>query len=101
MLLAGTLLLGHLPASAGIPCPLRSLTGIPCPFCGLTTALRDFGGGHLDRSVGAAPLGIFVVAVAVLILLGGLPRRMSLAIWAIVPVLGAEWAFELTRFHTW
>jgi hypothetical protein len=91
--------LAHLPSDVGPPCPLRSLTGIPCPFCGLTTALRELGGGHLVRSVSAAPLGILLAILALLALAGRLPPRLKLAYWGIVPLLGAEWLYELSRFQ--
>jgi hypothetical protein len=92
-LVAGSVLLAHLPSTVGLPCPLRSLTGIPCPFCGITTSLRGLGAGQVGRSLGAAPLGLLAVV-------GKLPARITLNYWIIGPLLGAEWIFELVRFHT-
>jgi hypothetical protein len=98
-LLAGGIVLAHLPSGVGLPCPLRSLTGIPCPFCGLTTSLRAVGGAHLATALRAAPLGLLVVVAALLTLLGRLPTRIRFPL----PLLGlavvAEWIFELVRFH--
>ena len=95
----GGLVLAHLPASVGVPCPLRALTGVPCPFCGLTTSVRQLLGGRLHAAVAAAPLGLVVVAVALAALLGVAPAALRVPRWLLVLVLGAEWAFELVRFH--
>jgi len=99
-LVAGSVLLAHLPSTVGLPCPLRSLTGIPCPFCGITTSLRGLGAGQVGRSLGAAPLRLLVMLAALLAVVGKLPARITLNYWIIGPLLGAEWIFELVRFHT-
>jgi uncharacterized protein DUF2752 len=98
-LLLGGLVLAHLPSGVGIPCPLRSATGVPCPFCGLTTSVRAVGGGHLSTSLRAAPLGLLAVAVAFLALIGALPRTLRLPLPVVAVGLGAEWIFELARYH--
>ena len=98
-LLAGSVVLAHLPSGVGLPCPLRTATGIPCPFCGMTTALRQLGGGHLGGSFSAAPLALVLVVLAVVAAVGRLPSRATVAIWAIAAPLGAEWVYELARFH--
>jgi hypothetical protein len=100
VLLAGSVVLGHLPSGVGLPCPLRTLTGIPCPFCGMTTSLRGLTAGQLGRSLAAAPLGLPFVLAALLGVVGKLPSRLTLNYWVIATVLGAEWLFELFRFHT-
>jgi hypothetical protein len=99
-LVAGSVVLAHLPSAVGLPCPLRTLTGIPCPFCGLTTSLRGLGAGQIGRAFSAAPLGLLVMLAAVLALIGKLPARVTLSYWIIAPLLCAEWIFELFRFHT-
>jgi hypothetical protein len=75
------------------------LTGVPCPFCGTTTALRALGGGHVAQSLTAAPLGITLVAASLLAVSKRLPAQLLLP-WPVVVVgIGAEWVFELFRFH--
>jgi hypothetical protein len=91
--------LAHLPGSVGLPCPLRSLTGVPCPFCGLTTSVRAALGGHLDRAIGAAPLGLVVVGLALLAVSGRGPRTIRVPVPVLLALLVAEWVFELHRFH--
>ncbi len=89
-----------LPASVGLPCPLRSLTGVPCPFCGTQTSLRFIAQGHLGNAWSAAPLG-FVVLVAALASLA-MPRdeiEVKVPTVALLVLVGAEWVFELARFH--
>lgn len=102
-LLGGTVVLAHLPNSVGLPCPLRTLTGVPCPFCGTTTALRQLGAGHLRASLSAAPLGIALVLVALVVTVLGMARRLPsqvrVHLWMLAPLLAAEWLFELHRFH--
>ena len=98
LLAAGTLA-AHLPGAWGVPCPLRATTGVPCPFCGLTTSVRDVLGGRVGAAVAAAPLGIVVIAVAVLGVLGLGPTRLRIPLVALVALAAGEWAFELHRFH--
>jgi hypothetical protein len=98
-ILAGSIVVAHLPTAVGLPCPLRTLTGVPCPFCGTTTALRALAGGHVTQSLAAAPLGVVVAATAVLAVTKRLPARIVLPWPALVLGLAAEWAFELVRFH--
>jgi hypothetical protein len=98
-LLAGGLLLAHLPTSVGLPCPLRTLTGVPCPFCGMTTSVRDTMGGHVRSALGAAPLGIVAVVIAVFVVLGVGPKAIRLPTVGLVAIIAFEWIFELARFH--
>jgi hypothetical protein len=98
-LLAGGLVLAHLPSGVGLPCPLRTLTGIPCPFCGLTTSVRALGGGHVGAGFRAAPLGLLAVVLALVTLFGVVPKRLRLPLPLLVAVIGGEWIFELVRFH--
>jgi hypothetical protein len=97
--LAGGLLLAHLPAGVGLPCPLRTLTGVPCPFCGVTTSVRDTLGGHVRAGLSAAPLGLLLIAVAIAIALRLGPGKVSLLRPLVIVGLAAEWGFELHRFH--
>ena len=99
VLLAGGLVLAHLPASVGVPCPLRTLTGIPCPFCGVTTAVRSTLGGHLGQALSAAPLGVLVVVVAAIAAIGRGPRTLRIPTVLLVALLVGEWLFELHRYH--
>ena len=99
VLLFGSVALAHLPPGVGLPCPLRTTTGIPCPFCGITTALRQLGGGDLGGSLSAAPLALVLAVLAILAVVGRLPARLTVTIWVIVLPLGAEWLYELARFH--
>ena len=98
-LVGGSVVQAHLPSGIGLPCPLRSTTGLPCPFCGMTTGLRQLGGGHVVRSVEAAPLAALVAVVASLVLIGRAPARVTVALWLLVPVLVGEWVYELVRLH--
>lgn len=95
----GGLVLAHLPAGVGLPCPFRALTGLPCPFCGLTTSLRALGGGRPSAAVRAAPLGLVVAAAAVASLVGVLPKRIRLPVPVLALAVGGEWLYELIRFH--
>jgi hypothetical protein len=101
--LAGGLVLAHLPAGVGLPCPLRALTGVPCPFCGVTTSVRATLGGHVRAGLDAAPLGLLLIAAAVAIALRLGPAHVRflrpIVVVAIVGIV-AEWCFELLRFHT-
>jgi hypothetical protein len=99
LLLGGSVVLAHLPTAVGLPCPLRSATGVPCPCCGLTTAWRDLGGGRVGSSLAAAPAGIVLAALALLLVVGIVPSRLSVKYWVVVMAVGTEWAYELVRFH--
>ena len=97
--LAGGLLLAHLPAAVGLPCPMRSLTGVPCPFCGVTTSVRDTFGGHVRAGLAAAPLGLLLIAAAIVVALRLGPARVKLLLPIVIAAVVAEWSFELLRFH--
>jgi Protein of unknown function (DUF2752) len=99
ILLAGGLLLAHLPTGWGLPCPMRTLTGVPCPFCGVTTSVRDTLGGHVRAGLDAAPLGLVLVVGALLIALRLGPRTIRLVRPLLIVGVAAEWFFELHRFH--
>ena len=97
--LAGGLLLAHLPAGVGLPCPMRSLTGVPCPFCGVTTSVRDTFGGHVRAGLDAAPLGLVLIAAAFVVALRLGPAHVRFLRPILVAAVVAEWCFELLRFH--
>lgn len=97
--LAGGLLLAHLPAGVGLPCPMRSLTGVPCPFCGVTTSVRDTLGGHVRAGLDSAPLGLVLIAAAFLLALGLGPTKVKFLRPIVIAAVIAEWSFELVRFH--
>jgi hypothetical protein len=99
VLLAGGLVLAHLPTGVGLPCPLRALTGVPCPFCGVTTSVRATLGGHLRAGLSAAPLGLLLVAAAFAITLRLGPATIRIVRPLLIFAVAAEWAFELHRFH--
>jgi ABC-type antimicrobial peptide transport system permease subunit len=98
LMLGAGLVLTRLPAGAGLPCPLRSITGVPCPLCGMTTSVKSALAGHLGDAVAANPAGVVAVILAV-VLLAARPESIRLPPLAvIVAVLAAMWAFELARF---
>lgn len=97
-MLAGGLVLGRLPAGAGLPCPLRSLTGIPCPLCGMQTSVKATMAGDLGAAVSANPAGVLAVAVAVVLLLTRPAAVPVPRVSFVVAALAAMWAFELARF---
>lgn len=99
ILLAGGLLLAHLPTGWGLPCPMRTLTGVPCPFCGVTTSVRDTLGGHVRAGLDAAPLGLALVVGALLVALRLSPTTIRVVRPILVVGVAAEWLFELHRFH--
>jgi len=95
VLIAGVALVAMLAGAPGIPCLLRQTTGIPCPCCGMTTSVCELVTGDLGASVQANPLGVVVVAVALV----SLVRRFSLRVPAGVGlgVLFASWVYQLVR----
>ena len=97
--LAGGLVLAHLPAGVGLPCPLRTLTGVPCPFCGLTTSVRDTLGGRVRSGLSVAPLGLILVIAAIAVILRLGPGNVRVLRPIVIVGLLAEWCFELFRYH--
>ncbi|HEY5025671.1 MAG TPA: DUF2752 domain-containing protein [Acidimicrobiales bacterium] len=97
--LAGGLLLAHLPAGVGLPCPLRTLTGVPCPLCGVTTSVRDTLGGRVRAGFTAAPLGLVLIVVAAAIAARWGPTNVRFLRPIVLVGVAAEWCFELHRFH--
>ncbi len=91
-------LLPHLPGNPGLPCPLRTITGVPCPFCGCTTSVEAAMHGHPMAALAASPLGLLIVAFALLLLVR--PRWSRTRIWLgpLVAMAGLSWVFELARF---
>ncbi len=97
--LAGGLVLAHLPAGWGLPCPMRALTGVPCPFCGVTTSVRDTLGGHVRTGFSAAPLGLLLVVAAIAVALRLGPGTVRILRPLVIAGVVAEWGFELFRFR--
>jgi len=85
-----------LPVHPGIACPLRSTTGIPCPFCGMTRSVVAAAHGHLVQSLSFNPLGIAILALAVVALVRPqiLRNRMPRT-WVLVLILGALWIWNI------
>jgi len=97
MLAAGALL-PALPGDPGLPCPLRSLTGIPCPLCGMTTSVEATMHLRLGDALAAAPAGVLLVVLTIVVLLAR-PRRLPLPpTWVVVAALALMWAWQLQRF---
>ncbi|MEA2685284.1 MAG: hypothetical protein QOE93_479 [Actinomycetota bacterium] len=101
---AGAAMLGagvvmtRLPAGAGLPCPLRTITGVPCPLCGMQTSVKATLAGHLGRAAAANPMGIVAVLVAVVLLVAR-PAAVRVPPGpVVVTVLASMWVFELARF---
>jgi hypothetical protein len=86
-----------LPAEAGLPCPLRTLTGIPCPLCGMTTSVTETFELDLRDAIAANPAGLALAAVAVVLLLGH-GRRLAVRPGLVYFALAAMWLWELHRF---
>jgi hypothetical protein len=85
-----------LPVHPPFRCPLRSVTGIPCPFCGMTRACVAVMHGHLGTSLSFNPGGIFVIAIAIVLVFR--PRLISLLrgrAWFWIATLGALWIWNI------
>ncbi len=97
-MLGAGLVMTRLPAGAGLPCPLRSLTGVPCPLCGMTTSVKATLAGDVGQALAANPAGVVVVALAVVLLVAR-PADVRMPPGAVVAaVLAAMWLFQLARF---
>jgi hypothetical protein len=103
--IAGAVMLGAaavkatlLPAHAGIPCPLRTLTGIPCPFCGMTTSVTNTVQLRLGSAVAANPAGVLVVLAAIALLVVPRLRAVDVPRWLPHAALTLMWMWELFRF---
>jgi hypothetical protein len=85
-----------LPFHPSVACPLRAATGIPCPFCGMTRAVVAAVHGRVGASLAFNPGGIFVLALAVVVLLR--PQwlaRLRLRWWSFAVVFGALWVWNI------
>lgn len=97
LLVGAGLLLPLLPDSAGIPCPLRTITGVPCPLCGMTTSVTETLRLDLADALAANPAGVAAVAAAVAVL-ALRPSRVRMAVPLLLTALAGMWLFELHRF---
>jgi hypothetical protein len=84
-----------LPVHPGIACPLRSTTGIPCPFCGMTRSVVAAAHGHVLQSLSFNPLGIAVLALAVVALVRPSIIRYKIPPWVGFAILGALWTWNI------
>ncbi len=85
-----------MPVHPPLDCPLRATTGIPCPFCGMTRACVAAIHGNLAKSLAFNPGGIFVLALAaVLLFRPALLRRISIPLWAAIAVIGLLWVWNV------
>jgi len=97
-MLGAGLVLTRLPAGAGLPCPLRTLTGVPCPLCGMQTSVKATLAGHLGRALAANPAGVVAVLLA-LVLVVARPAAVRVPPLPVVLTgLASMWVFELARF---
>jgi hypothetical protein len=96
MLAAGAML-PLLPGHPGLPCPLRTLTGVPCPLCGMSTSVEDTVRLDLGGALGANPVGVAAVAVAVVLLVRR-PAHLRISQPLVYVTLATMWLFELHRF---
>jgi hypothetical protein len=92
------LVMTHLPAGVGLPCPLRTVTGVPCPLCGMTTSVKATLAGDLGRALAANPAGVLAVVLAVVLLVSRPQSIRVPPLAVVVAVLVAMWLFELARF---
>lgn len=99
LMLAAGLVISRLPGHPGLLCPLRAVTGIPCPLCGMTTSVVATMEGRLGDAFSAAPAGVLVVLVALLVLVVRRPQRIRVPVPLLLGALAAMWVFQLFRFQ--
>jgi Protein of unknown function (DUF2752) len=97
LLVAGSVL-SLLPAHAGLPCPLRTVTGVPCPMCGMTTSVEATLHGDLPHAFAANPAGPFAVLVALVLLVRRPGGALRAPVAAVTLLFASLWLFELHRF---
>lgn len=94
-------------------CTFRRVTGYPCATCGGTRAAERLLRGDLFGAIAFNPLATFIVIATPLLLLWWIavptpppppattPRKRRVPVWAavliVVGVVGANWAYVLSR----
>lgn len=96
-MLGAGLVLPLLPATVGLPCPLRSLTGVPCPLCGMTRSVTAAVHGHWGDALALNPAGLVAVVAAVVLLAVRRPPAVRVPPWAPVAAVALLWAYQLWR----
>jgi hypothetical protein len=85
-----------LPVHPPFACPLRSVTGIPCPFCGMTRAVVAAAHGHLGASLAFNPGGIFVLALAVVVIFRPASlARLQVPTGSLFSILALLWVWNI------
>ena len=98
LMLAAAMVRPRIPSSAGIPCPLHTITGIPCPLCGMTRSVTAAVHLRLEDAVAYNPAGLVAVAVAVALLLLRRIDSVAVPVWTAPVAVGLLWAWQLWRF---
>jgi Protein of unknown function (DUF2752) len=83
------------PVHPDFACPMRTITGIPCPFCGMTRSVVAAAHGHLLQSLSFNPLGIAVLAFAVVAIVRPSLLRVMPPTWVLITVMGALWIWNI------
>lgn len=96
-MLGAALVLPWLPATPGLPCPLRALTGVVCPLCGMTRSVTAAVHGRWGEAFELNPAGLVAVVAAVTILAVRRPPSIALPSWAPAVGVAVLWAYQLVR----
>ena len=97
MLAAGAAL-PFLPGGTWLVCPLRAFTGVPCPLCGMTTSVTATLQLRLDDALGANPVGVLLVVLALVLLVTRPTRLAAPPWWVLAAGVALSWVWELQRF---
>ena len=100
VMLLGALALRFTSLPSVVLCPLRAVTGVPCPFCGMTRSVAALGRGDLGASLTFNPGGIFLVALAILLIVAWRWRRVAIPAWGVAAFFAVLWAYQLFKYTT-